>query len=149
MKPFIVLIAVFLISLLAKRLTSRSGSIISSGRIALGAMLIFTGIAHFTNVAGMQEMLPGWIPQRQLIVWLTGGIEFVFALALFFRVSPRFTSTALILFFVAMLPANIYAALHHIDPLTGSTDGHGPEYLLFRIPLQVFFIAWTYLFTRK
>ena len=41
-----------------------------------------------------------------------------------------------------MLPANIHAAMRHLNYETGETNGHGPKYLWFRIPLQLFFIAW-------
>jgi hypothetical protein len=47
---------------------------------------------------------------------------------------------ALIIFFVVMLPANINAAVKHIDYQKGTTDGSGVNYLWFRVPLQVFFI---------
>jgi hypothetical protein len=41
-----------------------------------------------------------------------------------------------------MLPANIYAAMNHIDYETGENNGKGPAYLWFRIVVQLFFIAW-------
>ncbi|WP_331145734.1 hypothetical protein [Hymenobacter sp.] len=51
------------------------------------------------------------------------------------------------MFFVLILPANIHAALHHINYQKGTTDGPGPRYLWFRIPLQLLFIAWTWYFS--
>jgi len=49
---------------------------------------------------------------------------------------------ALILFFILILPANILAALKKVDYQKGTNDGPGAGYLWFRIPLQIFFIAW-------
>jgi uncharacterized membrane protein len=55
----------------------------------------------------------------------------------------------LIVFFILILPANIHAALKHIDYQKGTFDGNGLPYLWFRISLQIFFIVWTYLCTLK
>jgi uncharacterized membrane protein len=52
---------------------------------------------------------------------------------------------ALILFFILVLPGNIKAAIHHIDYQKGTFDGYGPNYLWFRVPLQILFIGWTYI----
>ena len=52
-------------------------------------------------------------------------------------------SVALIAFFVLILPANIVGSLKGVE-LGGMENG--PAYLFFRIPLQIFFICWTYYF---
>jgi uncharacterized membrane protein len=52
----------------------------------------------------------------------------------------------LILFFILLLPANIYAALKHVDCQKGTFEGSGVQYLWFRVPLQVLLIVWTYFF---
>jgi uncharacterized membrane protein len=51
----------------------------------------------------------------------------------------------LIVFFVLLLPANINAAIKHIDYQKGTFEGQGLNYLWFRIPLQILFIVWTYM----
>ena len=48
------------------------------------------------------------------------------------------------LFFIAIIPANIKASMENINYQTGELDGSGLEYLWFRIPLQVFFIVWVF-----
>ena len=55
----------------------------------------------------------------------------------------------LILFFIAILPANIKASLENINYQTGELNGNGIEYLWFRIPLQIVFILWVYFTTIK
>ena len=52
----------------------------------------------------------------------------------------------LIPFFVLILPVNINAAMKNIDYQKGTPDGKGLNYLWFRVPLQIFFIAWVYFF---
>ena len=147
MQPLIVFISVFIISLVATKIIQGKYSLALSGRIALSVMLAFTAIAHFVFTKGMAMMLPAFIPYKTVIVYFTGIIELIAATGLLI---PRFkfiTGWLLIAFFLLILPANIYAAVNHIDYQNGSYDGNGLGYLWFRIPLQIFFIAWTYLFT--
>jgi uncharacterized membrane protein len=59
------------------------------------------------------------------------------------------TGWLLILFFILILPANIYAAVRHIDYQKATTEGNGLHYLWFRVPLQLLFIAWAYFFAVK
>lgn len=147
MQPLIVLITVFIISLVATKIIRGKYSLTLSGRVALSVMLVFTAIAHFVFTRGMAMMLPVFIPFKTETVYLTGVIELAAAAGLLI---PRFkiiTGWLLIAFFLLILPANIYAAVNHIDYQNGSYDGNGLAYLWFRVPLQIFFIAWTYLFT--
>lgn len=111
----------------------------------MSVMLIFTALGHFVYSEGMTMMLPDFVPFKPAIISLTGFIEIAAAVGLLI---PRFNVTTawlLIAFFILILPANIYAAVHSIDYQTGSTDGPGLAYLWFRVPLQILFIAWTYL----
>ena len=149
MKPLLLLLAVFSTSLLTTRVVHRRFEFALSGRIALSAMLVFTGMAHFVFTKGMSMMLPDFVPDKTLIIYGTGILEIVAAAGLF---SPKIrvvTGWLLIAFFILILPANIYAALNHIDYQKGAFDGNGLSYLWFRIPLQCFFIYWTYLFVIK
>ena len=54
------------------------------------------------------------------------------------------TARLLIVFFIGILPANIYGALKKVNLQTGRLDGHGTSYLWFRVPLQILFIVWTF-----
>ena len=145
MKPLFVLLGIFLLGVVGKLINgSKKMSYEWIGRLAMAVMLIFTGVAHFVYAAGMEAMLPDWVPFRKLIVYLTGFFEFAGAVGLLLPGYYKAAGRWLIVFLIAVVPANIYAAMHHIDPLTGGTDGHGPDYLFFRIPLQLFFILWIY-----
>jgi hypothetical protein len=46
---------------------------------------------------------------------------------------------------VVVLSANINAASKGVNYQKGTFDGDGRGYLWFRVPLQILFIAWTYL----
>ena len=145
MKPLIVLIAVFFIALMIIKITGNNFEFAPAARIAMSAMLLFTAVAHFAFTKGMMMMVPVFIPLKKQVVYLTGIIEIAAAAGLQVPAVRVLTGWLLILFFALMLPANINAAIRHIDYQKGTADGSGVNYLWFRVPLQIFFIAWVFL----
>jgi uncharacterized membrane protein len=113
------------------------------GRAAMSVMLIVTGISHFTNPEQMIAMMPDELPAKLEIVYFTGVCELLAIVGLLIPLTSRLTSILLIVFFIAVLPANIAGSLKQV-PFGGME--YGPLYLLFRIPLQLFFIWWVYYF---
>ena len=146
MKPLLVLLGTFVTSLLAIRLFVGDLNFSLAGRIAMSVMLVFTSIGHFVFVQGMTLMIPAFIPFKKQIVYLTGVFEFAAAIGLLIPKLQNQTAWLLILFFLLILPANIQAAIKKIDYQKGTTSGPGLNYLWFRVPLQILFIAWVYLF---
>src|SRR6202008_2360902 len=144
MKPLIVLLLSFVIALIATKFTYTNFDCALSARIAMAAMLVFTAIAHFAFTKGMAMMIPGFIPWKKGLVYLTGIIEICAAAGLLIPDYRVVTAWLLIVFFVLLIPANIKAAIRHIDYQKGTFDGSGPAYLWFRVPLQILFIVWTY-----
>jgi len=110
-----------------------------AARIALAAMLVLTGVAHFVSTDAMVQMVPPFLPFPVLIVHATGVAELVAAALLLWRIDrPNpWLGWALAAFFAALLPANIYSAVTE-----SGLGGHGATYLWFRVPLQVLFIGW-------
>ena len=146
MKPLIVLLSCFIISLFAKKFFIGTYEINVAGRIAMSIMLLFTAIGHFSYTKGMAMMLPKFISFKTPIIYLTGIIEIVAAIGLQISDLERITAWLLVVFFITILPANIYAAVAHVDYQKATFHGKGLSYLWFRIPLQIFFILWTYAF---
>lgn len=149
MKPLIILFSVFIVSLITTKFFRGNFEFALSGRIAMSAMLVFTAFGHFVFTKGMSMMLPDFIPFKTETVYLSGIIEIAAAIGLFIPNLRIITAWLLIVFFMVILPANIYAAIKHIDYQKGTFDGNGLNYLWFRIPLQVLFIIWTYLSSIK
>ncbi|WP_028980554.1 DoxX family protein [Sporocytophaga myxococcoides] len=145
MKPLIVLFAVFVISIAAIKLINGVTDIPLAGRIAMAAMLSFTAIGHFAFTKGMSMMLPDFVPFKTETIYLTGLIEIAAAIGLLIPSLKHITGWLLIVFFLLLLPANIYAAIKHVDYQKGTLEGPGITYLWFRLPLQLLFILWTYL----
>ena len=144
MKPLIVLLSVFFISLILNKIFTRGYKLGFSGRIAIAVMLVFTAIAHIVFTEGMAMMIPSFIPFKTELVYLTGILEIAAAFGILIPGTRLLTAWLLIAFFILILPANIYAALNTVDYQNAHFNGPGLSYLWFRIPLQIFFIGWTY-----
>ena len=144
MKPLIVLVISFAIALVVSKFALDKFDVALSGRIAMAIMLTFTSVAHFAFTKGMEMMIPPFIPYKKAMVYLTGVIEICAAVGLLIASVRILAGWLLILFFTLLLPANIYAAIKHIDYQKGTFEGNGVNYLWFRVPLQILFILWTY-----
>ncbi|MCD8739925.1 hypothetical protein LT679_04875 [Mucilaginibacter roseus] len=146
MKPLFILLAVFAISCIVYKITSADFNINLSGTIALSIMLLFTAGGHFAFTKGMVMMIPSFIPLRRELVYATGILEIVFAIALLIPSWRTPAAWLLIFFLILILPSNIYAAINKVDYQKATFNGNGLNYLWFRIPLQILFIWWTYFF---
>ena len=147
MAPLIIIIVCFGITLLINKfLLNDRFSLSFIGRFSLAIMLIFTGIAHFAKTDLMIEMVPEIIPFKKESVYLTGFLEIIASIGLLTQKFSKLTSIMLILFFMAILPANIIGSMREVK-LGGMVNG--VNYLYFRIPLQLFFIIWAYYFGIK
>jgi uncharacterized membrane protein len=147
MKPLIVLISAFMLGILILKIFTGKWNLVFSGNMAMFVMLCFTAMGHFMFTKGMTMMVPAFIPLKQELVFLTGVAEVLLGIALLFPKSRYIAGLALIILFIVMLPANINAALKHIDYEKASYDGSGVSYLWFRVPLQVLFIGWVFYFS--
>jgi uncharacterized membrane protein len=84
-------------------------------------------------------MLPPAVPQPLAVIYVTGLCEILGAIGLLLPVTRTYAAAALILFLIAVLPANIHAAR------AGVTLRNQPATpLIVRIPMQLFFIALTW-----
>jgi uncharacterized membrane protein len=113
------------------------------GRASLSIMLLLTSSAHFSKTAEMVQSMPDFLPCKIQLVYFTGIIEILAAIGLLVNKTAEITSLTLIVFFISILPANVVGSLKEVK-LGGMENG--PVYLFFRIPLQLFFIWWTYYF---
>lgn len=149
MKPLLVLIGAFLTVLLIVKFTKGNFEIKFSARFAMGVMLLFTALGHFLFSKGMVQMIPSFIPFKLFLVYSTGVLEILIAIALFTSFQTSLMGLILLIFFLLILPANIYAAYHGVNYQTGAMDGPSLSYLIFRIPLQFLFVLWTFYFIYK
>ena len=109
-------------------------------RDGLAVMLLFTGSAHFTPMKkDLIRMTPQWVPRPRAMVFFTGLCELAGAIGLVIPETRRVAGIALILFFIAVLPANIHAARAGV-----TLRGRPATPLWLRVPMQILFIvlAW-------
>jgi uncharacterized membrane protein len=109
-------------------------------RDGFAVTLLFTASAHFTPMKeDLIRMTPRWVLRPRVMVFFTGLCELAGAIGLVIPTTRRAAGIALILFFIAVLPANIHAARAGI-----TLRGRPPTPLWLRLPMQVLFIvlAW-------
>lgn len=124
--------------------TNRERNDRRTAAMGLTLLFLFTGVGHFIKTENMAEMLPPWVPQRVLLVYVTGIFEMMLALGFLVQKYLRTTGWIAVVMLMMFLPVNIYAAFHQI-PMGG--HAWGPIYLFIRIPLQLIILFWIYLFS--
>lgn len=112
-----------------------------AARLGLALVLFVTGSTHFVQPRGMSMLLPEWVPARIGIVLVTGFLEILAGIGLLWKRTTVMTGGVLVVFFVAIFPANVWAAWNEVD-----FGGHalGPAYLIARGPLQLLLIVWSW-----
>ena len=89
----------------------------------------------------MVKMLPGWVPLKYPIIYITGIIELALGIAFLWPKYKRLAGNIAIIFLLCIFPSNVYAALNSVD-FGGNLNG--PRYLFFRLPLQLFLMGWAW-----
>ncbi|AYL96042.1 DoxX family protein [Mucilaginibacter celer] len=147
MKVLLVLLISFILTSVLSRFFMGDWNFILAGNVAMMLMLWFASLGHFMFTKGMVMMMPSFIPFKGPLVYLTGIMEIVLGPLLVINATRHVAGIILLLMFVIMLPANINAAIKHVDFEKATYNGSGRGYLWFRIPLQVLFIAWVLYFS--
>ena len=118
-------------------------------KIALGLLsagMVAIGVAHFANPEPFVRIVPDWLPVPLWLVWISGVFEIAGGIGVLIPKTRRYAAWGLIALFVAVLPANINMAIHEIQLEPG---GNIPVWQMWaRLPFQVLFIAWAWIFTR-
>ncbi len=106
-------------------------------RLGLAAMLFFTATAHFTPMRrDLAQMVPPWIPRPEAVVLFTGTCEILGAIGLLLPRTRSVAAVALILFLVAVFPANVHAARAGV-----TLRGKPATPLWLRAPMQLLFLG--------
>ncbi|ARI78933.1 DoxX family protein [Halobacillus mangrovi] len=116
------------------------------GLYIFAAGLFYAGVTHFIYDHGFARMLPGWVPLKLIIVYVTGITEWLLALLLIFPQTRRAAGFGTTAFLVLVLPANIYAAIYGI-PAPWSEET--PRLALWIRPLFQPLLIWWVLVVSK
>ncbi len=114
-------------------------------KYVLGVSMMGVGVLHFVSPRGFEKIVPPWLPNAKLLVYISGVFEVLGGLGLLIPFSQRFSAWGLIALFIAVFPANIHMAVKKIQlnprkPL--------PVWAMWaRLPLQFVLIGWAWLYT--
>ena len=107
-------------------------------RVFVALAMTAIGVLHFVRPAGFVAIVPRALPYPYALVLISGAFEIVLGLGLLVPRVRRLSSYGLVALYIAVFPANINMAVHHLD-----LDGKPvPTWALWlRLPFQLVFIA--------
>jgi uncharacterized membrane protein len=114
-------------------------------RYLLAALFLFAGVMHFVHPQHFVEIVPSFLPQPLLLVWISGVFEILGGIGLCIPQIRRLAAYGLIALLIAVFPANINMAINNIN-----FNGTLPTFALWlRLPLQFVLIACVWWSTLK
>jgi uncharacterized membrane protein len=116
-------------------------------RVVLAVAMIAVGLQHFIAPDPFVRIVPAWLPAPLALVYVSGVFEVLGGAGLLVPRVRRLAGWGLIALYVAVFPANVNMAVHHIS----LSDGPPPPAwaLWLRLPLQALLIAWAYWASRE
>jgi uncharacterized membrane protein len=111
-------------------------------RYALAVMFLFTSTAHFNKMRhDLARMMPKVVSNPMAVVYFTGVCEILGAIGILIPRTRSLAGLCLVIFLLAILPANIKAARENL-----TIGGRTATALWLRIPMQILFlvlISWS------
>lgn len=114
-------------------------------RWVMTVFMTAAGVMHFVNPGAYVAMMPAQLPAPLLLVQVSGVAEIAGGLGLILPQTRRLAAWGLVALFIAIFPANVNMAVHHL-PLDGKPVP--PALLWARLPLQLVLIAWAAWYAR-
>ncbi len=102
-------------------------------------LYILAGVMHFVFPKPYIRMIPKYLPFPKFLVAISGVLEILFGLMLFFPVTRNLGAWFLIILLIAVFPANIQMAINQ--------KKYNPKYYwlaLLRLPLQLILMWWAF-----
>lgn len=119
-------------------------------RALLVVFLIFAGAMHFVIPKFYEQIVPPPLPAGPVVI-LSGLAEIALGALLAVERSRRLAAWGAVALLIAVFPANLYMAISNVQltdlpawmeqPTTAARWG--------RLPVQLVFLAWAWLFTRR
>jgi uncharacterized membrane protein len=141
----LLLVAPYLILTLAGKLAPEVRiAAVTRARIGLTLFFAVTSVGHLIRTVEMAPTMPPPMPYSVELTYITGILEMIGAIAIWIPGLIRLAGIGLILMLICLSPENIYSA---INPVEFGGNAAGENYLLHRVPIQLFVIIWTYFAT--
>lgn len=106
----------------------------------LAFLLFVAGLTHLIQPTAFMPAMPPLFPAPEVAIVLTGFLEILSALALFYRPWRRLVALWLAVYFASLIPVHLYVAWNDI-PMFGM--GH-PAFLWVRTLLQAPLVYWAW-----
>lgn len=105
--------------------------------VLMAFMYIVAGAMHFIKPRIYIKVMPDYFKYKAFLVFLSGVVEVLLGLALFFDQLKDFAIYGLVLMLLVFLTV-------HINMLKGEQEAQGlPKFIvILRLPLQFLLIAW-------
>lgn len=139
---FVLLISLLIFRGLGALGVSAFATWIACTRFALALMFLFTSTAHFNKMRhDLARMMPKAFSNPMAVVYFTGVCEILGAIGILIPRTRPLAGLCLVIFLLAVLPANIKAARESL-----TIGGRQATVLWLRIPMQILFlvlISWS------
>lgn len=114
-------------------------------RWLLSLVMITAGVFHLADPTPFVRIVPAWLPAPLLLVYVSGVAEIAGGVGLAIPRLRRAAAWGLVALYVAVFPANVNQAMHHLQPVSSTV----PEWIFWaRLPLQALLIAIAWRYTR-
>jgi uncharacterized membrane protein len=111
-----------------------------AARWAMAVAMVFSGVSHFAMPDQFLQLLPAFVPAREMVIFGTGIIEALLGIGLVAsRRWRRPVALVLVAYLVAVFPANVYVAVAGV-----ALDGLGGGNPWLRLPFQAVYIGWVF-----
>ena len=110
-------------------------------RWMLAIAFVLAGLNHFRSPDFYLRIMPSYVPWHQALVTISGVFEIAGGLLILPKKTRRLAGYGLIALLIAVLPANVEAALRYGGP---SAAAWKRILLWLRIPFQGVFAAWVW-----
>lgn len=109
----------------------------------MASLYAAAGINHFVNPQTYLAIMPPWLPAHSFLVFISGLLELILGVLLFFTPTRRLAAWGIILLLIAVFPANIQMTINY------EREEHPNFWLsVLRLPLQFLLIWWAYQYTK-
>lgn len=108
----------------------------------MAALYVTAGIFHFVHPDYYMKIMPAWMPWHKAVIFITGVMEIILGILLLPKFTRRFAAWAIIIFLIAVFPANIQMAMNYHEESNSNL-----WIAVLRLPIQLILIWWAWLYT--
>ena len=108
----------------------------------MATLYVFAGVWHFVKPKIYLKIMPPFLPAPLFLVYLSGFLEIVCGLLVYFPDTRAFGAWGIIAILVGVFPANLYMLKK------GGAAFSLPHWaLILRLPIQGLLIFWAWIYT--